>query len=164
MAKVGKGPGCPLLYYFKKPFMMKRFGALAVIGVLAALSCGKNGNFPSTPYLGFTSISPDHLVNGDTANVITIVCEFRDAEGDLSGPVFFQQSNNPVGFDSLYVLPNLPDQKNMKGNLILQLHNNDIFYPPSTGTDTVTFSMYIKDDAGHISDTIQTSKIALTTN
>lgn len=145
---------------------MKRY-CLLIIPLISFLlvSCGKNGAFPSTPRLTFKSISPSQVAASDTNIQVSIVCGFRDGQGDISGPVYFMQSNNAsAGFDSTYTLPSLPAQNNMQGNLILQLSSNDILFPVSSGTDTVSFYLFIKDAAGHSSDTIQTSRIMLTTN
>lgn len=126
------------------------------------VSCGNKGNFPSTPDLRFKSISPT-VAEAGKDTLMSIVCSFKDAEGDIGGYVYYRQSNFP-DFDSLYSLPDLPKQPNMQGNIILQLHSNDIIFPVSSGSDTVTYLLYIKDKAGHTSDTVETSKVVLITN
>lgn len=130
--------------------------------LLLLASCGKNSNFPSTPDLTFKSISPN-VAEAGKDTLISIICSFKDAQGDIAGPVYYRQSNFP-DFDSLYSLPGLPEQPNMQGNIILQLHSNDIIFPTSSGADTVTYLLFIKDKAGHISDTVETSKVVLITN
>lgn len=129
---------------------------------LTLASCKGNGSFPSTPDLKFKSISPNQAEAGKDT-MISIICTFKDNEGDIAGPVYFRQSNFPV-FDSVYTLPDLPEQPSMQGNIILQLHSNDIIFPLSSGRDTVTYLLYIKDKAGHISDTVETTPIVLITN
>jgi hypothetical protein len=144
---------------------MKRscFYILSAAIILTSLaSCGDKGSFPSTPDLRFKSISPN-VAEAGKDTLISIICSFKDEEGDIAGPVYYRQSNFP-DFDSLYSLPGLPAQPNMQGNIILQLHSNDIIFPVSSGSDTVTYFLYIKDKAGHISDTVETAKIVLLTN
>lgn len=144
--------------------MKKRcFYVSCIVAALALLaSCSDKGGFPSTPDLQFKSISPRVAEAGvDTA--INIICSFKDQEGDISGFVYFRQSNFP-DFDSSYSMPDIPMQPNMQGDIILQLHSNDIIFPLSSGKDSVTFLLYIKDKAGHVSDTAETSPIVLITN
>ena len=145
---------------------MKKLCLLLACAITVLItSCGKNKNFPSTPRLTFKSISPQSLSNNSNDSTLTIVCSFKDAEGDITGPVYFMQSNNTdIGYDSLYSLPGLPARKNMEGDIILQLGSNDIYFPGGSSVDTVTFSLYIKDEAGHTSDTVKTSKVVLISN
>lgn len=149
----------------RKEKSMKRLYLYILSGLaLPALltSCGKKDHFPSTPDLQFESINPN-VAEAGKDTLISIVCSFKDKEGDIGGFVYFRQSNFP-DFDSTYSLPSLPQQPNMQGNIILQLHSNDIIFPFSSGTDTVTYFLYIKDQAGHTSDTVETSKVVLITN
>lgn len=149
---------------FKINFMKRYCFMIGSMMLFLLASCGKNGAFPTIPNLTFKSIGPSQVSANDTSLVVTIECGFKDAQGDIAGYVYFRQNNNPIpGFDSTYSLPNLPAQKNMQGNLILQLHNNDLYFPLSSSTDTVTFDLYIKDSEGHTSDTIHTSPIVLIT-
>jgi hypothetical protein len=143
------------------------FLLLGTVVTLLVVSCGKNHNFPSIPQLTFKSIYPQSMSSNsaDGDSILTIVCTFKDAEGDIAGPIYYLQSNNPEdAYDSLYVLPDLPPQKNMQGDITLVLHSNDISYPLSSSSDTVTFRLYIKDKGGHTSDTVETSPIVLISN
>lgn len=145
--------------------MMKRLYLFVLTAIAISImlaSCNGKGSFPSTPDLKFKSISPN-VAEAGKDTLISIICSFKDNEGDITGPVYYRQSNFP-NFDSLYSLPKLPQQPNMQGNIILQLHSNDIIFPISSGMDTVTYLLFIKDKAGHISDTVETSKIVLITN
>jgi hypothetical protein len=126
--------------------------------VLLALSCGKNGDYPSVPDLTFKSIGPSDVYSGDS---LAITCGFKDKEGDINGDSIFFRANNAAVF-APYQIPNFPQQGNLQGDIILVLQSNDLSFPAGPGAvDTVYFDVYIRDRRGHISDTVRTTPVLL---
>lgn len=144
---------------------MKRFGLLPILVVMVMLvgSCGKNGNFSSTPSLTFKSIAPDDVTSGDS---LQIVCSFTDKEGDIQDSIYYRSSNGLTPDFVGYPIPDFPAQHNLQGNIILQLYPGlDFPAPPGGGeADTVYVNVFIKDKAGHSSDTVQTTPILVRGN
>jgi hypothetical protein len=144
--------------YFQKK-LMKRLNLIILSAILlSVISCGKSKNFPSTPDLTFKGISPSEVRASDS---VQIVCGFRDAEGDIQDSIFYKASNNNVF--APYAIPNFPAQRNMEGNIILVLERDLDFSTPVGGAaaDTLSFDVYLKDRAGHISDTVRTTKVVV---
>ncbi|GAA4312124.1 hypothetical protein [Compostibacter hankyongensis] len=134
----------------------------ALLGGLLLTSCGKDKNFPSTPQITFKSISP--LEYHGKTDQLSIVVGVKDAEGDLGDSVFYRQhiSSDTLPWGSLLMPQGFPKQENLEGNIILQLQSQLITLPTNPGVpDTGYFDVFVRDRAGHISDTIQTDKILL---
>lgn len=127
-------------------------------GFFLAVSCGKSGNYPTTPDLTFKSIAPSEV--GLTDSVV-IVCGFKDQEGDIQDSIFFRASNNDIF--GPYAIPDFPAQNNLQGNIILILQRGIDFVVPAGGgaADTLTFDLYLKDREGHKSDTVQTTPVVV---
>lgn len=142
---------------------MKRYIVPVIIisGIfLITISCGKKGSFPSTPDLKFQSIYQTD------SNSIVINCTFRDREGDIQDSIYFQVYNlttpgNSTGLFAPYSVPDFPAQQNMEGNIMLILTPTDVHIGSGLGggADSVYFDLYLKDRAGHISDTVRTDTI-----
>lgn len=143
----------------RKPIFMALVG-----GLLGAVGCGKSGHYPTTPDLKYQSIYPMELTTSDS---IAITCSFKDQEGDVQGTVWYKAYNittpadSTVGFAD-YPLPQFPPQKNMEGSVILILKPMTDFSvgaPAGGGSDSVYFDVFMKDNAGHISDTVRTDTV-----
>ncbi len=137
---------------------------VVLIGVLGFTSCGKESSFPSTPDLKYKGISPKSL---STAETVAITCSFRDKEGDIQNTMWFKVYNLTIPDNSTpvfakYDVPQFPEQKNMEGDITLILKPTQDFSvgtPEGGGADSVYFELFLKDRAGHISDTIRTDTI-----
>jgi len=143
--------------------MKRHYLVMIPILMLVAASCGKNGNFSSTPTLTFTSVTPDDVASFDS---MQIVCAFTDKEGDIQDSIYYRASNGLTTDFVGYAIPSFPTQKNLQGNIILQLYPGLDFPAPVGGAaaDTVYISIFIKDQAGHSSDTVQTTPIIVRGN
>ncbi len=137
------------------------------LGFLFMVSCGKDKTYPSTPILKYKSIYPKELSVSDS---VAITSEFKDKEGDIKGEdIFWYRVVNlttpahTTGFDSLaYPVPNFPQNNNVGGELILVLKPGIDFSVGAmqgSGSDSIYFELFIKDQAGHISDTIHTDTV-----
>src|SRR5699024_10652861 len=121
-------------------------------------------SYPSAPYLKYESISPKEL---NTSQEVTITCHFKDKEGDLGGRhgIWYKAINlttlsNTTDFDSArHPVPNFPQKNNVGGTLIVKLKPDGIDFsigtPQGGGSDSVYFELFLRDQAGHYSDTIR---------
>jgi hypothetical protein len=139
-------------------------GFIIVLSVLIFAACNKNNNYPSTPQITLKSISSNVIPNGDS---LQVDIGFRDKEGDIQDSVFVEEN---MGYDSLflsYPMPSsIPQQSNMSGDIYLTFDYGTgvggfaLRTPQRANTpDTDVLKIYIKDLAGHISDTVQTPPI-----
>jgi hypothetical protein len=140
-----------------------------LVPVLAAVmffwSCKKSGTFPSTPQITLESVGPTLLHLGDS---MTIFLSFRDGQADILDSVFFREDNTTRynGFLSK-AIPSFPTKTNEQGDLIITLNYiTDIGQPtnPNGDPDTSAFTIFIKDQGGISSDTIQTPPIIIYPN
>lgn len=129
-------------------------------------SCKKEKNESTvTPQIEFVSISPSSAV--EYVNSITISFSYDDLDGDLgeNDPnvtnLFITDSRNNVTYN--YRISQLaPDGANIhiKGNLNAVIKNTAI--TDGSSSQSVTYSLYLKDRAGNTSNTITTSAITIT--
>lgn len=140
--------------------MKKRYYLILPVAALLAfvMSCGKNGSFPSTPDLKFKSIGPYEVHQKDS---VIVTCSFRDQEGDIQDSIYYKASNSTV-YGS-YAIPDFPKQQNLQGNIVVILERGVDFGVPPGGaaSDTIYFDLYLKDVAGHVSDTVKTTPIVV---
>lgn len=146
---------------------MKRIIVFCVLA-LAVIACNKD-KVESTPHLKFKSYSRNPLV--DTIDQqLRVLMDFTDQEGDLD-TVYYSRprlnKNDPSPDNSFQVLWEIPKFGNQnRGELQINLDlNQDILsglnsidIPNSTPrrfeTDTILLRFYVKDKAGHTSDTV----------
>jgi hypothetical protein len=130
-------------------------------------SCKKKDTTESTttPQIEFVSISPSSAV--EYVNSITISFSYDDLDGDLgqndpnATNLFITDSRNSVTYS--YRISQLsPDGSNIhiKGNLNAVIKNTAI--TDNSSAQSVTYSLYIKDRAGNVSNTITTTAITIT--
>lgn len=143
-----------------------KFIVLAMLLIVAVSSCKKKKEeSTTTPRIEFVSISPSSAV--EYVNSITITFSYDDLDGDLgeNDPnvtnLFITDSRNGVMYS--YRISQLsPDGSNIhiRGNLNAVLKNTVI--TDGSSSQQVTYSLYLKDRAGNISNTITTSAITVT--
>lgn len=130
------------------------------------LSCKKEKTeATTTPQIEFVSISPSSAV--EYVNSITISFSYDDLDGDLGqndpnvNNLFITDSRNGVVYN--YRISQLaPDGANIhiKGNLNAVIKGTAI--TDGSTSQAVTYSLYIKDRAGNVSNTITTDVITIT--
>jgi len=117
-----------------------------------------------TPQITFVSISPSSAT--EYLDPITITFSYDDLDGDLgqndpnSTNLFITDSRNNVTYN--YRISQLaPDGSSIhiKGNLNAVIKNTAI--TDGSSSQSVTYSLYIKDRAGNTSNTITTSAITV---
>lgn len=140
-------------------------GALYMI-LCTFISCKKDKiESTITPQIEFVSITPSSAV--EYVNSITITFSYDDLDGDLgeNDPnvtnLFITDSRNNVTYN--YRISQLaPDGAtiHIKGNLNAVIKNTAI--TDNSSSQSVTYSLYLKDRAGNVSNTITTSAITIT--
>lgn len=165
---------------------MKKTSILIVLPVILAVACGRIENLPDTPSVEFRSFSlfdsTDILGNHLKAGVLTFY--FEDGDGDLglaepdstsssdttnlfltlyrkTNGVFSQVSDNDILKPSAYRIPYLtPIGQNgvLKGTIDITL-----LYFVYHNTDTLYYDFWVKDRAGHKSNTDSTCVVVLGT-
>lgn len=154
--------------------------------LLITESCKKLPDYSKTPAIEFSGfeiyrnrLNPLTLTNEDS---VVVKIKFQDGDGDLGMdeedkkndtlPNFVMRSfvkNNTPFLDSVTYTgqfqPLTLSAKNIKGPLDGELRYTQLFsYSNFSVKDTVRFSIYIKDRAGNVSNTIMTDEIVLNNN
>lgn len=128
-------------------------------------SCKKKEESTTTPQIEFISISPSTTV--EYSNSITISLSYDDLDGDIgqNDPnvtnLYVTDSRNNVTYN--YRISQLaPDGASIhiKGNLNVIIKNTAI--TDGSSSQSVTYSLYLKDRAGNTSNTITTTSITVT--
>jgi|ERR1051325_12121913 hypothetical protein len=143
------------------------FFAVTFVLFVFVSSCKKKDKFESTvtPQIEFVSISPSSVV--EYANSITITFSYDDLDGDVgennanATNLFITDSRNNVTYN--YRISQLaPDGASIhiKGNLNAVIKSTAI--TDNSSSQSVTYSIYIKDRAGNTSNTITTDAITVT--
>ena len=152
---------------------MKRFQIIAkhcllpiVYCLLILSSCKKDKTTPSNaPQIAFISISPSKVV--EYQDSIKIVISYDDMDGDLGqndpnvSNMFITDSRNSVTYN--YRISQLAPSNatiHIKGNLNIVIKNTAI--TDGSASQSLTYSIYVKDRAGNTSNTITTSAITVT--
>jgi hypothetical protein len=149
-----------------------RYPVLLTILILSLIVSCKKDKYASTPSLTLKSVSGSAIPVGGT---IEMILHVTDAEGDISNTLYITEKllncSSPGGFDTAsYPIPSVPKKNNLSADIIVTLGNQTD--PSTTGipplqlcntqkNDTAIFKFVMKDIAGHVSDTIQTGKIAI---
>ena len=127
--------------------------------------CKKKEEQTNVPKITYVSISPSSAV--EYVNAITIAFSYDDLDGDLGendpnvSNLFITDSRNNVMYN--YRISQLaPDEANIhiKGNLNAVIKSTAI--TDNSSSQSVTYSLYIKDRAGNTSNTITTDAITVT--
>lgn len=128
-------------------------------------SCKKKEELTNVPKIEFISISPSSAV--EYVNSITITFSYDDLNGDLGENdanvfnLFITDSRNNVTYN--YRISQLAPTDatiHIKGNLKAVIKNTAI--TDASSSQSVTYSLYLKDREGNASNIITTSDITIT--
>ncbi len=144
--------------------------AISVIALLV-FSCQKEPPFPKEPKILSVTVNKTFINTGDDTDTLKIIFEFTDGDGDIGRPendtvpdVFITDDRS--GFTYEYRLPlvdQLRAQRGIKATAIIDILGI-ISCRPFRNTDTITFSIQIRDRAGNLSNTEKTPEIILNCN
>lgn len=140
----------------------------SVLGLIILFACTKD-KFTTKPQLKVKSVNDNFIEPGE---ILRIIVEFTDAEGDVSDSAFVQKvTANCV--NSNYIdkrtIPDFPIQKDLKGEFQITYGYNiqgipALGQPQCNRNDTCVFRIWVKDNAGNFSDTVQTETIVIRKN
>lgn len=140
------------------------FTFLILLTVLFS-GCKKEDPISNTPSIKFLSITPNPAIKYQ--DEITITIEYTDGDGDLGENtpdvknLFVTDSRNNVTYQ--FRIPQLsPDNANIiiRGNLNINLPPQG-FVDDTKNSETVTYSIYVKDRAGNTSNTVQSALLTV---
>lgn len=141
--------------------------AAVILGAVVWAACNKN-TFATTPKLVFKGINGNEFVQNQLVN---FDLQVTDKEGDLQDSMIFVQRVSLVcpdlNFTQGYDIPTNVKKANLKADLsVTFIYGNPDGYHTqleacSQKTDTAYFRFWIKDNAGHVSDTVESPKIVL---
>lgn len=146
---------------------MKKLFLLYIIFSSVLFSCKKDEKveISTTPAIEFVSISPGTAV--EYQDKITIVVSYKDGDGDLgeNAPdvknLFLTDSRNNVTYQyRVSQLAPAGQAVAIQGSLVVELKNTAIVN--GSTSEAVSYSVYVKDRAGNVSNTVSTSAITVT--
>jgi hypothetical protein len=145
-----------------------RFLVISLL-ILFISSCGKVTKMPPTPKLKFGYKTPNIVKAGSNTNII-IFLALEDGDGDVGfgTPNLFLRDSR---YDEYvpFVIPTIPEAYNpkdgIKGTLTIEynaafllLRNDSVHFE----RDTLQWHIYMRDQAGNMSDTVLTDPLILT--
>jgi len=141
------------------------------------VSCISRPDFPIEPVLEFVSMDKNQMVqNSFNTDSIRITFSFTDGDGDLGDQDslnIFIRDNRDQYIAAQYRLPELPPEgasRGVRGEITVTIYTTCCIFPDGTPpceaslqypTDTLQYEIFMKDRAGHISNTIKTDPIIL---
>jgi len=148
------------------------FVIFPVVAILFLISCSKEETYPKIPEITFKSLKL--LQNVALNDSVILIFSFTDGDGDIGSPkldtvsrdVFikfyemkdgvFVPFDDPFGAFNYRVPFLIPRGNNnsLKGDILI-----NVDYNPLQPNDTVKYEVYLRDRAGHKSNTIVTSTI-----
>ena len=138
---------------------------LATLSFLCFAGCKRETAITEVPSIEFISISPNPAVKYH--DEIKITFKYTDGDGDLGENtpdvknLFVTDSRNNVTYE--YRIPQLaPDNSNIiiQGNQPFNLPPQG-FADDNATSETTTYSIYVKDRAGHSSNVISTPALTI---
>ena len=136
-----------------------------VLVLFISFSCSKD-KYTTKPQLKIKSVNDKFIEPGE---VLRIVIEFTDAEGDVSDSAFIQKvTSNCIlsNYTDKRLIPDFPIKKDLKGEFQITYGYNvtdvqPLGQPQCNRNDTCVFRIWVKDNAGNVSDTVQTETIVI---
>ncbi|NUQ26039.1 MAG: hypothetical protein HUU34_18980 [Saprospiraceae bacterium] len=163
-----------------------KYGFYAILLSVLAIACVKPPDYADEPEINFISLNKNTIAQGNgnsPADTLAVVFGFTDGDGDLgingdSLDVYLKDSRD--GFVNTYKLPVIPEEgvgNGISGEITIKIPNVPFniccTYPDNSDaclpnanfpTDTFSYSINIRDRAGHLSNTIQTATVTILCN
>ena len=121
-------------------------------------------NFPAEPAIEFVAISP--TTANQFTNPVTITIHYEDGDGDLGenkdGVKNCFVTDNRIGITYQYRIKQLaPDGASIpiEGNLNIDIGGQVL--TDSSNQQSVTYTLYVVDRAGHVSNSITTGAVVI---
>ena len=144
--------------------MKKLLILFAFLVVISSCKKDENIEISSIPSIEFVSITPSSAI--EYQDKITITISYKDGDGDLgeNSPdvknLFLTDTRNNVTYQYRIsqLAPSSPAIA-VQGILTIELKNTAI--TNGTASQAVSFSLYLKDRSGNVSNTVTTSAITV---
>lgn len=137
--------------------MKKNYYTIVLLSLGLLVNCSKK--YTTRPQLEIKSISTPNLNPGDSVKIVLIL---RDREGDVSSSSLYierkKRDCNPSQYE-FKSLPSFPTTKDFKGDLTFTYQYNQIRTGCIMPGDTCILRFVCRDNAGNISDTVNTGNI-----
>lgn len=143
-------------------------------------SCAESPNFDIVPSIEYLRMSKSEMIQGNFfTDSIIIEVAFKDGDGDLGlndpirGPNVFLIDSRTNQIYSSYRIPEIPDvgaNNGVEGVMYLKVYNSCCIFSsgippceiaPSEPINELIFEIYLIDDAGNQSNTVETDVIRL---
>jgi hypothetical protein len=157
---------------------MKKIIVLTAACFCFLFSCKKDKGkqFPPEPQIYYQSTTPNTVNFLDTTSMTTVTFRFTDGDGDIGmdksdtlKSIFIRDSRDTTAGDSSYAFPfpyladNIRPEGGLEGNVTLHIGRQYYRVWDSAHTaarkDTMVWSIFIKDMAGHKSNVITSDTI-----
>lgn len=125
----------------------------------------KKDNIGSKPILTFKGYTADSVT--ERTDVMYVLMNVADGDGDIEDTLWIAPIIDSQAPDTLFLTKPMPTIGANKGNSVkaeiqIKMESVDLRAgnKPTSPNDSIHFEVFIKDNAGHFSDTIFTPKIA----
>ncbi len=146
--------------------MTRLFTAMIITAMLAGMAgCSKEKVISATPEIKFIAMSPGTAQK--YVDEVKVTIEYTDGDGDLGENtsdvknLFCTDSRNNVTYQ-FRINQLAPDEANIiiNGQVSFNLPPQG-FVDDNNTSETATYSIYVKDRAGNVSNTIQTPALTI---
>lgn len=147
---------------------MRNLFIIAIISLIA-VSCNKKHKYANVPKITFSKLSQNSVQAG-SGTTLLITFLFEDGDGNIgfgTNNLFLKDSRDTQWLP--YTIPDIPDKFNPDKGLagVMQIDYEAAFLLLRSDSlhiesDTLTWDIYMKDEAGNVSNTITTSPLILT--
>jgi hypothetical protein len=139
-----------------------------ILALTILFACSKD-KFTTKPQLKVKSVNDNFIEPGE---ILRIIIEFTDAEGDVSDSAFIQKvTANCINsnYTDKRTIPDFPVKKDLRGEFQITYGYNvqgipALGQPQCNRNDTCVFRVWVKDNGGNVSDTVQTETIVIKKN
>lgn len=142
--------------------MIKLFTYIGLCLLLFA--CKKEEQYPDEPEIEFVSITPSSSVEFQGQTIIRI--SYKDGDGDIGSvdpdvySVFIKDARLPAA-DEFHVQPLTPPGQDLQIEGELDIILTGLFITDTNASQTTSFSVTLRDQAGNLSNAVQTSTITI---
>lgn len=134
----------------------------------AVMACKKSG-LSDVPKITYISMTPQILVPGSSVGGTRVTLYFEDGDGDIgygTENLFFKDSRDSSVMPMM--IPTIPGEyspnKGLKGTITIDFLSALLLLRPDTAhinKDTLHWEIFMKDKAGHVSNTVTTDNLYL---
>lgn len=151
---------------------------LACSVIMLAAACSKKNNNSPYPQITLTTFIPGSVKAGSDKDTVKLFYKFFDGDGDLgvsptptNNSLIILKDSRHTDDSLLYYMPSIDPsfvdpQKGLEGSSFVRIYASFLSLRPDSvhtnGGDTLTFSMYVLDNAGNKSNVITTPQLILT--